>query len=272
MKKLIIVAFCILSSFAHGENDSPADAIAAAAPTESRELLIQKQKELVALQNEVLKLGGTIDHPTRVRISLWALEVDRTRLRELKLPNPLTLPRTSIATVPSAQATSSESMPTGHSPISEEQLLQSVEPLIAKGIVRIKASPSVVTSLGQSTSVKCFREITHRNCDDQKSPGLAITVLPRQASEGRIRLELQVQIMEEDFGNSVTINGKIIPGLSSRRVQSHVELKLNDPFLLGGLIHARYSPENAAVTSETEFFLVATTSIVSADESKPPKD
>lgn len=272
MKRLVIAALCALSSFAMGEEDPTPDAKSASSPAASRRLLVRKQKELEALQNEVLKLGGTIDHPTRVRVSVWAIELDRTRLKELKLPNPFHVAQTSL--VPSAEARfpSTEANAIGTSHVSEEQLLQAVEPLVAKGIVRIKASPSVVISLGQSTSIECFREPTQRVRDDQKSPGVSITVLPRQASEGRILLELQLRIVQDDVDNSITHNGTIIPGVSSRRIQTRGELKLDEPFLLGGLIQTRHSPDDANLTSETEFIVVTTTNVISPGGTILPKD
>jgi type II secretory pathway component GspD/PulD (secretin) len=107
---------------------------------------------------------------------------------------------------------------------------------------------------------------------DQKSPGVSVRVLPRQAAEGRILLELQLQIIQEDVENSITQNGKSIPGYSSRRTQSHVELKPDEPVVLGGLIQTRRSPEDAKLTSETEFIVVTTTSIVPPDATKLPTD
>lgn len=52
------------------------------------------------------------------------------------------------------------------------------------------------------------------------------TVIP--ISKDQVRLQFTCQISERDSNNSVTLQGVAVPGVSSRRIQSCVDVKLNE--------------------------------------------
>jgi pilus assembly protein CpaC len=69
--------------------------------------------------------------------------------------------------------------------------------------------------------------------------GTIIDFLPIVLGNGNIRLEVRPQVSERDFSNVVNVNGTIIPGLTTRKVDTAVEMKAGQTFALAGLIQER---------------------------------
>ena len=57
--------------------------------------------------------------------------------------------------------------------------------------------------------------------------GVRMEAVPTILGAGRVRLELQPEVSERDFSNSVNINGFTVPGLTTRRVNTQVEMKFH---------------------------------------------
>lgn len=69
--------------------------------------------------------------------------------------------------------------------------------------------------------------------------GTIVDFLPIVLGNGNIRLEVRPQVSERDFSNTVNVNGTIIPGLTTRKVDTAVEMKAGQTFALAGLIQER---------------------------------
>jgi pilus assembly protein CpaC len=69
--------------------------------------------------------------------------------------------------------------------------------------------------------------------------GTIVDFLPIVLGNGNIRLEVRPQVSERDFSNVVNVNGTIIPGLTTRKVDTAVEMKAGQTFALAGLIQER---------------------------------
>jgi pilus assembly protein CpaC len=74
--------------------------------------------------------------------------------------------------------------------------------------------------------------------------GTIIDFLPIVLGNGNIRLEVRPQVSERDFSNTVNVNGTIIPGLTTRKVDTAVEMKAGQTFALAGLIQERTETVN----------------------------
>ena len=57
-------------------------------------------------------------------------------------------------------------------------------------------------------------------------------------ADGRISLVVKPEVSEIDFQNAVTVNGGRVPGLTTRRVDTTVELGSGQSFVIGGLLKA----------------------------------
>jgi pilus assembly protein CpaC len=80
---------------------------------------------------------------------------------------------------------------------------------------------------GNSVSVS-FREF-----------GIRIQFLPKITPRGTIQLQVSPEVSALDYANAVTISGSTIPALSTRRVQTEVELESGQSFVIAGLMDNR---------------------------------
>jgi pilus assembly protein CpaC len=53
---------------------------------------------------------------------------------------------------------------------------------------------------------------------------------------GTIRLQVAPEVSSLDYSNSVTIAGTVVPGMSTRKVQTEVELDSGQSFVIAGLL------------------------------------
>jgi len=82
-------------------------------------------------------------------------------------------------------------------------------------------------SAGNSISVQ-FREF-----------GIRILFLPKITPRGTIQLQVSPEVSALDYANAVSISGSTIPALSTRRVQTEVELETGQSFVIAGLLDNR---------------------------------
>jgi pilus assembly protein CpaC len=66
--------------------------------------------------------------------------------------------------------------------------------------------------------------------------GVRLNFLPVVTPRGTIRLKVAPEVSSLDYTNSVTVQGVTIPGLSTRRVQTDVELETGQTFVIAGLL------------------------------------
>jgi pilus assembly protein CpaC len=66
--------------------------------------------------------------------------------------------------------------------------------------------------------------------------GIRLTFIPTILPGNQIRLQVAPEVSELDYGNEVEISGFEVPGLTTRRVNTEVELKDGDSFVISGLL------------------------------------
>ncbi len=69
--------------------------------------------------------------------------------------------------------------------------------------------------------------------------GVRLNFLPRLTPRGTIRLQVTPEVSSLDYANALVFQGFTIPGLSTRRVQTEIELEQNQSFVIGGLLDNR---------------------------------
>ena len=69
--------------------------------------------------------------------------------------------------------------------------------------------------------------------------GIRIHFLPHITPRGTIQLQVAPEVSSLDYSNAVTIAGTTIPALSTRRVQTEVELESGQSFVIAGLMDNR---------------------------------
>ena len=66
--------------------------------------------------------------------------------------------------------------------------------------------------------------------------GVRLNFLPLVTPRGTIRLQVQPEVSSLDYTHAVTIQGFTVPALSTRKVQTEIELESGQSFVIAGLI------------------------------------
>ncbi len=66
--------------------------------------------------------------------------------------------------------------------------------------------------------------------------GVRLSFLPTVTARGTIRLKVAPEVSSLDYTNAVSVQGLTVPGLSTRRVQTEVELESGQSFVIAGLL------------------------------------
>ncbi len=82
------------------------------------------------------------------------------------------------------------------------------------------------TSAGGSTAVSI----------QFKDYGIRLNFIPTITPQGTIRLQVAPEVSALDYSNEVQISGFVVPGITMRRVNTEVELKDRQSFVIGGLL------------------------------------
>src|SRR5450432_318850 len=69
--------------------------------------------------------------------------------------------------------------------------------------------------------------------------GIRINFLPVVTPRGTIQMQVSPEVSALDFANAVTFQGSTIPAMSTRRVQTNVELESGQSFVIAGLLDNR---------------------------------
>lgn len=120
-----------------------------------------------------------------------------------------------------------------------------VQALRENGLMRILAEPNLVSMNGQPASFLAGGEIPIPVATQDrisilwKEFGVRLNFTPNVLSEERIRLEVAPEISEIDSSSAVVAGGFTIPGFTTRRVSTTVELGSGQTLAIGGLLNER---------------------------------
>jgi pilus assembly protein CpaC len=115
--------------------------------------------------------------------------------------------------------------------------------LQSNGMARVLAEPTLVALSGQSASFLAGGELPipepqglGTTTITYKSFGIGLTVTPTVLAPDRIALKVAPEASDLDYTNSVTLNGVQVPGITTRRADTTIELGDGETFVIGGLI------------------------------------
>lgn len=131
--------------------------------------------------------------------------------------------------------------------VSFDLLLDALE---TKGIVSILAEPNLIAVSGQTASFLAGGEfpvpvaVNNQNDTRQigiefKEFGVRLSFTPTVIGE-TINLVVEPEVSELDPQNSITIQGFVIPGLTTRRASTTVDLKNGQSFSIAGMLQRRF--------------------------------
>ena len=117
-----------------------------------------------------------------------------------------------------------------------------------EGFVTTLASPSLTAMSGEKASFLVGGElpipVTQSNGGalstsvEFKPYGITLEFIPTVLADGRISLVVKPEVSELDFQSAVLVNGGLVPGLKTSRVETAVELGSGQSFVIGGLLRA----------------------------------
>jgi pilus assembly protein CpaC len=128
-------------------------------------------------------------------------------------------------------------------------LAASIKALEGKRMLETLAEPNVLAINGKEASFVAGGEFTFPMVQPGANGnmvsitfrefGIRIHFLPHITPRGTIQLQVAPEVSSLDYSNAVTIVGTTIPALSTRRVQTEVELESGQSFVIAGLMDNR---------------------------------
>jgi pilus assembly protein CpaC len=125
-------------------------------------------------------------------------------------------------------------------------LVAAIQALESKNMLQTLAEPNVMATNGKPASFLAGGEYPYPMIQPSsgaatvtiafKEYGVRLNFLPTITPRGTIHLMVNPEVSSLDFTNSVTIEGFTIPGLSTRRVSTDIELESGQSFVIAGLL------------------------------------
>jgi pilus assembly protein CpaC len=124
-----------------------------------------------------------------------------------------------------------------------------LQALETKGLVQLLAEPNLLAADGKQASFLAGGEYPYPVVQgvaggvggavtiEFKEFGVRLNFIPTVTPRDTIRLQVAPEVSALDFTNAVTVSGFRIPAISERKVQTEVELKNGQSFVIGGLLN-----------------------------------
>ncbi|MGB6430157.1 MAG: pilus assembly protein N-terminal domain-containing protein [Candidatus Acidiferrales bacterium] len=134
-------------------------------------------------------------------------------------------------------------------------LAATIQALQANNVLQILAEPNLLTESGKDASFLAGGEFPFpvvQNAGGSSFPtitvqfkefGVRLNFTPTITPDGLIHLKVTPEVSALDFSNALTIDGFNIPALSTRRVESEMELRDGQSFAIAGLMDNRVTQE-----------------------------
>jgi pilus assembly protein CpaC len=118
-----------------------------------------------------------------------------------------------------------------------------IDALKEEGLIKILAEPTLIALSGETASFLAGGEFPvpipqglGTVAIEYKSFGVALAFTPTVLSEDKISVRVVPEVSELDFSTAVRFEGFVIPGLSTRRASTVVELADGQSFAIAGLL------------------------------------
>ena len=224
--------------------------------------LVQLAEQFYGNVLNQMKVGGV----QQVLLKVKVIEVQRTKIRQLGLnfifegvdtviastPGMLT-PLAAFATVAGTNPTASVNTGSLSDPtialgiVNDGKVFEGfIEALREESLLKILSEPEVVTTNGRPATFLSggeFPVLVPQGLGtisiEWREFGTRLEVVPIILGHDRVRLELQPEVSDRDFSNAVNVQGSVVPGLTTRRVNTQVELLFGQTLMIAGLLSNR---------------------------------
>jgi len=117
-----------------------------------------------------------------------------------------------------------------------------VDALQADGLAKVLAEPTLIALSGESASFLAGGEFPIPVPDEDgigieyKEFGVALNFTPIVLSENKINMRVRPEVSELDYSSAVTLSGYVVPGLTTRKAETVIELADGQSFAIAGLL------------------------------------
>ena len=122
-----------------------------------------------------------------------------------------------------------------------------IHALETKGVVQVLAEPNLIAADGKEASFLAGGEFPYPVVQgtsngsaavsiEFKEYGIRLNFIPTITPRGTIRLQVAPEVSALDYTNEVVISGFQVPGITTRKVNTEVELADGQSFMIGGLL------------------------------------
>jgi pilus assembly protein CpaC len=198
-----------------------------------------------------------VDVPTiqpQILLKVRFANVDRTRGLQLgfNMFNSSFNQQTSLGTGPALYPDNTGKIPVGQAVNllllrPDINLVAEIQALQTKNVLEMLAEPNLLTMSGEQASFLAGGEFPFPVVQPSASGSSSVTIQWREygvrlsftpvvTPRGTIRMKVAPEVSALDYTNAVNIQGFTIPGLSSRRVSTDVELESGQSFVIAGLL------------------------------------
>jgi pilus assembly protein CpaC len=128
-----------------------------------------------------------------------------------------------------------------------------IRALQEKNALQILAEPNLITQSGKEASFLAGGEFPFPVVQPSqgftavtitfKEFGVRLSFTPTLTADGQIHLKVKPEVSSLDFTNALTISGFLIPALSTRRVESEMDLSDGQSFAIAGLVDNRVTEQ-----------------------------
>lgn len=209
-----------------------------------------------------MRVGGVNQVQLRVKI----LEVQRSKLKELGFNFVASgqkyafsssvgglAPLSGLTTpfggppIPSHSATATSNNPLNFALTGNTDIFQGfLDALTTEALAKTLAEPTLTTTSGRPANLLSGGEFPILvpsglgNVSIQfREFGVRMEAIPTVLGNGRLRLDIAPEVSQRDFSSAVNVNGFVVPGINTRRVNTQVEMNFGETVMIGGLISRR---------------------------------
>ena len=134
-------------------------------------------------------------------------------------------------------------------------LAVTIKALQDKNLLQILAEPNLLTASGKEASFLAGGEFPYPVPQSSggsgyatitiqfKEFGIRLSFTPTFTPDGQIHLKVKPEVSSLDYANSLQIQGYTVPGLSTRRVESEMDLADGQSFAIAGLMDNRVTEQ-----------------------------
>ena len=125
-------------------------------------------------------------------------------------------------------------------------LLAEIQALESKSLLEMLAEPNLLTYSGTRASFTAGGQFPYLTPQPTaggtifsvqfKEYGVLLNFLPRVTPQGTIHMQINPEVSALDYTNTVVIQGTAVPGLTTRRVSTEVDLESGQTFVIAGLL------------------------------------